>query len=159
MVAQNLSMALREEVLDCELRCRISSICLRNHGRGVAEIILEARLVQHARLLNLLTLHLILLHSILLSDDLCLVQRAILRTVTNRLHYGDRSVVFAWLLGLLKLRIIGIRLEMKFLLSELRCLLHRRISTYLGSLLRNVEGSHLVNRQRLVANNLRRVDW
>lgn len=119
MVAENLSMALREEVLDCELRCRISSICLRNHGRRVAEIILEARLVLHARLLNLLTLHLILLHSILLSDDLCLVLRVILGTVTNRLHYGDRSVVFAQLLGLLKLRIVGLRLEMTFLLSEL----------------------------------------
>lgn len=159
MVVQNPLMALREEILDSELRSRIGSIGLGNHGRGIAEIILEARLVLHAGLLNLLTLHLTLLHAVLLSDDLCLVMRVIASDVTIWLRRGDGSVVSARLLGLLKLWVVCLRLDMMSLLNELRSLLHSRISTHLGSLLRNAEGSHLISRQGLVANNLRRLGW
>jgi hypothetical protein len=159
MVVQNLSMVLREEVLEFELRFRIGSIGLRSHSHGVAEIILEARPVLYAGLLNLLTLNLALLHAILLSDDLCLVLRVIVRNVTIWLRRSDGSVVSARLLRLLNLRIVGPRLDMISMLSELRSLLHGKISLHLWSLLRNVEGSHLISRQGLVVNNLRRVDW
>lgn len=97
MVVQNLSMTLREEVLDSQLRSRIGSIGLRSHGRGIAEIVLEVRLVLHAGLLNLLNL----LHAILLCDNLCLVLRIILRRVTKWLLCWKGSVVSAQLLRLL----------------------------------------------------------
>lgn len=159
MAVQSLSVVLREEVLKSELRFRISSISLRNHSRGVAEIILEVRLVLHAGLLNLVTLNLTLLHAILLSDDLCLVLRVIVRNIIIWLRRSDGSVVSAWLLRLLNQWIVGLLLDMISMPSKLRSLLNWRISPHLWSLLRNAEGSHLMSRQGLVVNNLRRVSW